>query len=185
MATLNLSQTDIVNLVIDALNVRLNDYLKDNQTDDAKAGLIRPGKLQDDPTKYKISILIHPGGEEYPDGMNVHNSPSYGKFIDNVYTIGGGGSKFYLRYVKLEFQMFFTNSPNRDDQRKKAQLVMDRAAHHIDVWDVGREVPKDDLGEHAYDLQVVKQWLFEGGGDGDFNWRGWLVVEFLTEKELT
>jgi len=182
---LDLDQTDIVTLLMDATEVRLRTKLIDEVSDDAKAGLVRAGKLQDDPTTKKINVLIHPGGEEYPDHINSHQSPGYGHYIESTYTIGDGGTKFYLRYIKIEFQLFYSNSPNRSDSRKKSQLVIDRAKRIMDTWDVGREVPKDDLGEHAYNVQTLSQWLFEGGGDGDFNWRGWMIVEFSTEQDLS
>lgn len=182
---LNLSQSDCVNLLMEASVTRLQTFVMDTITDDAKAGLVRAGKLQDDPTDRKINILAHPGGEEYKDTLNRHNSPASGKYVESPYWIGEGGGGFYLRYLKLEFQFFFPNSPSRDDAQKKSQLVIDRCKHCLMTWDVGSEVPTDDLGEHAYDLQVLDQWIFEGGGDGDFNWRGWMVIEFLTEQDFS
>lgn len=182
---LNLDQTDIETLLMDATEALLRNALLTTQTDDAKAGVVRAGKLQDDPTTKKINILLHPGGEEYKNTLNRHTSPEQGKYVPSAYTIGGGGSAFYLHYIKIELELFFSNSPNRSDSRKKSSLVMSRAKRVLNTWDVGRLVPKDDFGEHAYDLQVLDHWLFEGGGDGDFNWRGWLVVEFLTEQDLS
>src|SRR5436190_15928771 len=103
-----LSETDIDDMIMDATEARLLKYLKTDVSDDAKAGIVRLGKLQDDPTTQKINILLHPGGEEYKNTLNVHNSPSWGKYVESAYTIGDGGSGFYLHYVKAEFQLFYT-----------------------------------------------------------------------------
>lgn len=182
---LTLTDTDIDDMIMDATEARLVKYLKTDVSDDAKAGIVRLGKLQDDPTTQKINILLHPGGEEYKNGLNTHTSPSYGKYIDSSYTIGAGGSGFYLHYIKVEFQLFYTNEPNRTVSRKKSTLVMARAKHAIMTWDAAAQIgAADSFGEYVYDQQVVDHWLFEGGGDGDFNWRGWMIIEFLTEQQF-
>jgi hypothetical protein len=182
---LTLDQTDIDDIIMDATEARLLKYLETDISDDAKAGLVRAGKLQDDPTTKKINILLHPGGEEYKNTLNTRNSPSAGKYVESTYTIGQGGSGFYLHYVKAEFQLFYSNEPNRIVSRKKSTLVMARAKHAIMTWDAAAEIGHaDSFGEYVYDQQVVGQWLFEGGGDGDYNWRGWMVIEFLTEQSF-
>ncbi len=185
---LNLSDTSVVNLIVDATV----DYIKlrvlTNITDAAKAGLVRAGKLQDDPTTRKINILIHPGGEEYPDVLNTNLGAGAGKYVESAYTMGsnsGNGTVFWRRRLKIEYEIFFSNEALRSDARSKAQMVIDRTRHALLLWDIGALRLKDTLGEYPYDLQVLKQWIFEGGGDGDYNWRGWLVVEFLTETDPT
>lgn len=181
---LNLDETDIDDMLMDATEARLLQYLRTDVTDDAQAGLVRAGKLQDDPTAKKINILLHPGGEEYKNGLQQHGQGySNAKYVDSTYYIGDGGGDFQRHYIKVELQLFYSNEPNRKVSRKKSTLVMARAKHALKTWDVAAEIGvKDSFGEYVYDLQVLDNWLFEGGGDGDFNWRGWLVIEFLTEQ---
>jgi len=178
-------QTGIVNILLEATAERLLQKLLTDVTDESKAGLVRTGKLQDDPTSRKVNILIHPGGEDWPDKLSVDGS-GVGKHVENAYTIGGAyGGIFWRRRALIEIQMFYTNESDRDTSRMRSHVVLSRAHHALNTWDVGRETPKDDFGEKAYDLQVVQSWLREGGGEGAFNWRGEIRIEFLTEIEPT
>ena len=52
-------------------------------------------------------------------------------------------------------------------------------------WDIGNEVALDDFGEFAYALQVCETWIREGGGEGDYNWRGEMRIEAMTQHEPT
>lgn len=181
---IDLDHTSIVNIVMDATVERLVQRLRVQVDDGAKAGLIRAGRLQDDPTNKKINVLIHPGGSDYPDEINTNTSPSAGMFVPGTYTIGGGyGSVFWRRYIQIEFQVFFSNESSRNTARTKAQVVMSRTHNALLTWDIGRETVKDSFGEKAYDKQVIKAYMDEGGGDGDWNWRGFIVLEYLTEIE--
>lgn len=178
-------QTGIVNVLLNATADILREKLLTEVTDESKAGLVRTGKLQDDPTSKQVNILIHPGGEDWPDKLNTDGAAA-GKHVDNAYLIGGQyGGMFWRRRVRIEIQMFFTNEANRDSARTKAMVVLSRAHHTFNTWDVGRLTPADDFGEKAYDLQVARMWLREGGGEGDFNWRGEILIEFLTEINPT
>lgn len=181
---LTLDHTSVVNLVLDATVELLVQKLRVSQDDDAKAGLVRAGRLQDDPTNKKINVLLRPGGQEYPDELNTDTSNSAGKYVPNAYWIGGPhGGMYWKRYIKIEFSIFFSNEASRDTARTKAQIVMGRTHNALLTWDIGRALPRDSFGEHAYDLQVMKSFLDEGGGDGDWNWRGFLVMQYLTEIE--
>ena len=42
----------------------------------------------------------------------------------------------------------------------------------------------DSFGERAYAVQVYKLYVEEGGGEGDYNWRGCIMVEYFTMKEF-
>lgn len=174
-------QTSVLNLLLDGTADLLRDHLLTQVDDDSKAGLVRTGKLQDDPTSRRVNILIHPGGEEWQDKINTDGS-SAGKYVDNAYTIGGDyGGVYWRRRVKAELQMFFTNEASRDTARIKAHVVLSRALNALLTWDVGKQIPQDSFGEKVYDLQITGSWLREGGGEGDFNWRGEMRIEFLTE----
>lgn len=180
----NLDHVSIANSLMDATVDRLRLKLREEQDDQARAGLVRAGKLQADPTDKKVNVLIHPGGEEWPDILNTDTGESAGMYVPATYEIGGlYGGTFWRRRFRVELSIFFSNETSRDNSRQKALVVLHRAHNALLTWDVGREVGRDDFGEHAYALQVTKMNIREGGGDGDFNWRGDLWLEFLTSIE--
>lgn len=182
----DLDQESLINKLIDGVSELLELKLKTEITDDAKAGVVRPGKLQDDPTLRKINILIHTGGEDWPDKLNQNFGPTAGIFSNFSRSLGGEyGSAMWRRYIVVEFEIFFPNSNSRTDARMKANLVMSRARNAIHKWIPGRAIAPDSFGESVQAVQPVQHWLREGGGTGDFNWRGEMVVEFLTELEPT
>jgi hypothetical protein len=144
----DLDQTALINSLIQATSDRLLLKLKTEPTDDAKAGVVRPGKLQDDPTLRKINVLVHEGGQDWPDKLNQNFGPNAGIFAPSAYTIGGEyGSATWRKYLNIEFEIFFPNASSRTDARMKANVVMARARHAIHTWLPGREVPIDSFGE--------------------------------------
>lgn len=173
-------QVALINLLMDSLADRLQEKLLTEVTGPTKAGLVRTGKLQDDPTKFKITILIHEGGEEWPDKINQNFTPAAGIFAGNAYEIGG--NSVWRKYVRIEFQLFYPNQSSRDSARIKSNVVVARTRNAVHLWQP-TELGKDDFGESCSSAQVVNHWIREGGGVGDFNWRGELIVEFLCDFE--
>ena len=181
--TVELSQKALPNLLIDELQRYLTLKLSTEVTDLAKAGLVRSGKLQDDPTAKKTNILIHPGGKEWPDVLNTASEQS--GYVGYTYTMGTGYSQSQWRIrFRIELQLFYVNEANRDNSRAKSLLILARAKHALSLMPL-RAIPRDDFGEKAVEIQVVKDFLAEGGGEGDFNWRGELWLEFMTEYSPT
>jgi len=185
---LNLDETCITDNLIEALEVLLTANLITGITDDAKAGLVRAGLLQDDPTLKKINILIHPGGEDWPDILNTNVNGQ--DLHAPTYTIGGEyGSSYWRRRFNIQLDIFLTAESTRSTARKKAQLVLHRSHNAIAKWKVGRVseggVAVDSFGEHAWAVQSVEMWLREGGGEGDYNWRGNIKIEVMTNHEPT
>lgn len=175
-----LSETFVVNILMDATIELLLQKLRIEVDDDAKAGLVRSGRLQDDPTTQKVNVLIYPSDEEWPDVLDT-KSEENGMFSPGPYFMGGG--TFWRRRFKVEFQIFFINDGARDDARLKAQLVLGRAHNALVNFNVAAATERDSFGEKAYGIQVVKSYLLGGGGDGDWNHRGYLWLEYLTERE--
>jgi hypothetical protein len=168
-------------LLIEGILSRLEQMLQLTIDDDARAELIKVGLLQDDPTVKKINVTIHTGGEAWPDVLNTNDSgpDAYAP----TYTIGGSyGSQFWRRRFRVEFNIFFAGT-SRDDARKKSLLLLSRALHGLVTWDVSGEIATDSFGEHPYIIQVAQSWIEEGGGEGDYNWRGEMRLEFITELE--
>jgi hypothetical protein len=175
-----LSETFVVNLIMDATIALLLQKLKIDVDDDAQAGLVRSGRLQDDPTTRKVNVLVYPSDESWPDILDT-KSEEHGMHTPGPYFLGGG--MFWRRRIKVEFQIFFTNDGSRDLARQKAQLVLGRASHALSEFRPATVIPRDSFGERPYAVQVCKSYLLGGGGDGDWNHRGYLWLEYLTEKD--
>ena len=136
---LRLNETSITSNIVEGLETMLNEELIDNVSDDAKVGLIRAGLLQADPTIKKINILIHPGGEDWPDMLNTNKEGP--DMFGPTYTIGGEfGSSFWRRRFRIQLDMFFTRESDRENARKKAQLVVARAHSALVKWDIGKNI---------------------------------------------
>lgn len=177
---MSLDEITFHELVIDRTTRLLENATRTFVVDEARAGLVRPGKLQDDPTTKKINILIHPGGREHPDEIDR------ARFGDQVYEIGGGhhyNSVFWIRRFKVELVMFFENIRRRSDARIRAHLVLARAMRELMTQDLS-EIGADDFGESAWMVEVCQSYLEEGGGDSDLNWRGIMLVEYFTQIDL-
>ncbi len=183
MANFTLNDISCVNNCMAALLDRLDAKLLEQQVDSAKAGLVREGRLQADPTKRKINILIQQGGEEWPDVLDTGAEP-YGKNALSAYETGGGAqAQSWRRRFQVELQFFFGTTTNREAGRETANLVVSRAFNALFTWNLGIAAQYDGFGEHAYDLQLTNCYLDAGGGPGAFNWRGMIYLEFLTKIE--
>lgn len=171
----------ICNLLMDSLADHLSAALMTNVTDDAKAGLVRCGKLQDDPTIGEINLLIHPGYEAWPHVLNRDaegpgmNAPTY-----EIGSEDGLMPQFFRRRFRVELKLFFDGELERDTARRKADAVLARLEHAILTTPLP---PPDDFGESAYMVGIDKSHLYEGGGEGTFIWRGSVWLEFMTQKQ--
>lgn len=180
MATLD--NTSISNLLIEAIEDRLVQKLSDEQTDAAKARLVRAGRLQQDPTRRNINILVHPGGEDFPDGPDkimVHESldDDLQNFTYDTDTV------HWLRRFRVELTIFLRSRRDREESREIANVVASRAVSATESMDL-TPIPVDNFNERAWWVSVEKLYLSEGGGEGSFNWRGEMWVEFRTERKV-
>jgi hypothetical protein len=165
-------EQSIINELIDQMEVTMNDVLITSVVDETRAGLIRAGKLQDDPTITQINLLIHRGKEEWPDVLKMDTDP----FYSPVYEIGG--VQWWWRRFIIEMSFFFDGEIDRAVARNKGNIVLPRAQKSL----INLPMPQgvDDFGESCHGLQIRKAWLSEGGGEGEFIWRGEIWVEVLT-----
>lgn len=183
-----LDETSLTDSLIDAMEILLTENLITGINDDARAGLIRAGLLQQDPTLKKINILINPGGEDWPDILNTNTSGP--DLHAPTYTIGGEyGTSFWRRRFNIKLDIFLISESDRSHARKKAQLVLHRCHHALSKWQVGKVkeggVSVDSFGEYAFAIQICEMWIREGGGEGDYNWRGNIKIEVMTNHEPT
>lgn len=178
---IDLSDTSIDNILMERLSTMLEYRLKIIPDDDAKAGVVRAGKLQDDPTDGRINLLIHPGGIDFPDEIDTAR---FGK--ETVYEIGGDNGNpatvFWRRKFRIEITMFFSAN-SRINARNKAHVLKARM-HNALLTDNIRNIPRDSFGESVWGFEVCKIYLNEGGGDDDFNWRGECWIEYFTQIDI-
>lgn len=165
-----------MNLLMDRVVEHMTEEMIDLVTDESAAGLLRSGKLQDNPTIKKINILIREGGDELPDVM----STPYAKGINSpTYELGGG--QYFRRRFVAEYQLFFIGETNRSTARSTANVVFSRFQNKI--RQVSLSGLTDSFGETAIAVQVLRLLRSEGGGPGAFIWRGTHEFEFLTYCE--
>lgn len=148
---------------------------------EATAGLIRAGKLQDDPTVAGINILLHPAKADSPN-MTNHPGASWGINFEESYELGGDiPPAWFLKKFNVELRLFFDNETERSIAQTKAQVVLSRVVHAIHGIN-GRfhEIPMDTFGEKGHMLSIQNFFLREGGGIGTFIWRGTVEVDVLT-----
>lgn len=174
----------LINVLMEAVIDHLQTVLIDDATDDIQAGLVRAGKLQDDPTDTKITILVHPGGKDFPHVLNKENEGP--AMHAPVYEIGGGvpgrsfqGSAFHRRRLVIQLSLFFPREQYRLRAQLKANAVLSRTLWGLYTLDVPYEM--DDFGEQATgQFQILDNYIEESGGEGTFIWRGEIQMEFMT-----
>lgn len=179
-----MADTSVYNILMDGLRDRLVEVLIEGQPENevTRAGLVKVGKLQDDPTETLINILIHEGR---PDGdphvLNVDNERP--DLSGPTYEIGGGGSAWYRNRFQVEFKLFFDGDYDRDESRRKANVVLSRTKQAIMTIDL-HSLSTDSFGERAHMVSVYRHKISEGGGEGTFIWRGDISVEFLCGQDF-
>jgi hypothetical protein len=166
----------ITQRVLDALWQTLSDETGDD--DPTKARLIRAGLLQDDPTRYKISILVQPNDQDgdIPEWRHIL-AP---KEIAPPYEIGG--SEMWLRRFTVILNMFWRPSLKREAAMHHANILLSKAEDTLTRLSMTGVGP-DTFGETALDLRVKSSHLSPGGGDGQFINYGKIWFEVLTGKD--
>lgn len=186
------TQTSIVNILMDEIVNQLVNYLQMIEDDpedyppEAIAGLIRAGKLQDDPTITGINILVHPANEEWPNRLYFRGA-TQGFDLDNSYEIGGlVPVQWNLKRFHIDLRLFFDNELERSVAQVKAQVVLSRVLHAIHMLNSRMNtIPNDSFGEGAHLVQTQNSYLRESGGPGTFIWKGTVRVEFLTSLDAS
>lgn len=181
----NLLMDKLVELLTDELITDLAPVDETEFSREAVAGLIRKGKLQDDPTIYGVTLLVHPATQDQQEELydrDTHN----GFQIERPFEIGGPyASYFWVKPMNIQLTLFFDGEQDREVAQTKAQVVLSRARAAIyKINGSFRDIPRDDFGEKAHVMLINKAYLREGGGSGTFIWRGKIVVQFLTDVDL-
>lgn len=169
-----MSDTSVLNLITDGLVTYLTTGMIDAVSDATKVGLFRSGKLQADPTVAKLNILIHEGGEDWPD---ILPPPEY-PITAPLYELGNPSASFLRRFV-AEYELFFLGEVDRNNARLKANVIFSRFRKLI--VSLPLTGMSDSFGETALMVQFTRHVAREGGGTGTFIWRAEHYFEVLTE----
>lgn len=175
----------LVNMVIESVNTYLTEVLQTNiDTDDAtRAGLVRPGLLQDDPTRPKVSVLTFPNDPSVEGGWRNEIVVPNGNGADYnppPYELGGG-EMWYYRFT-TELDLFWRPKVKRDEARVLASIVLSRASRAISLAPIASG--EDDFGETPIQLRLMKSELVQGGGEGQFIFYGKLFWQCLVGRNL-
>lgn len=169
--------TAIQNEIVDALIARLNRLLNTNVDDDDEtwAGLVRGGNAQEDTAVELISLYVH------IDAQELHHKDNGIGLVAEISEMSGPYYR-YLHCFNVEFSIFLEDEADRDNGRRRAQVVVARAKHAINTLTLDAE--PDSYGEFVYSRPVVvKAEIDEGGGEGDFIYRGEMKVVVPTSSE--
>lgn len=173
----------ISNIIIDNVNTYLTTVLQDevDVNDDTRAGLVRPGLLQDDPTRYKVSVLTFPNDPDSETSwMNeiVATNANGADMNPPPYEIGGG--EMWYRRFTTQLELFYRTKVKRDESRELSGVVLARA--ELAIAQQPLNLPSDDFGEEAIQVRVMKSSIAQGGGEGQFIWHCKIWWQVLTGK---
>jgi hypothetical protein len=147
--------------------------------------LIRQGKLQQDPVKERIALLVHPGDpsdtSETPEWRDKMAGEEGDKdWIPESHEIGGG--EFWWRKFTVEMDVYLVKTrEERAEAREISEWVFGRA--HKALTDLSGINLTDDFGEEAFYLTVDSVTFRESGGPpSTFIWKGKIRFRVLTEK---
>lgn len=167
--------------IMETARSNLSKYLSEDvpDSDPLKAKLVRIGLLQDDPTRYKVSVLVQPNDQDEDNAWLHEIAP---KDVAPPYQIGGG--EMWLRRFTVNLNLFWGSKVDREQATQYGSALLSRAESvltNISLLSFG----KDDYGEYPLDLRVKKSKLALGGGEGQFISYGKIYFEVLTEKTRT
>lgn len=186
------TQVSLTNLLMETMVNQLERYLQlipgippEEAEEEAIAGLVRAGKLQDDPLIYGITILVHPSDADSRE--ELFDKTKHHGFMVPISPIEIGGpvpSYFWVKTLQVQFKLFFDGQTDRRIAQERAQIVLSRARHCLHWLNRDfRTIPRDSFGEKAHATIIQNAWLREGGGEPTFIWRGELKQMFLCDVE--
>lgn len=173
--------------IIGNLLADLSDEFADSP-DGEVAGIIKNGRLQDDPEAAVISITVHVGDPQNPDKWMDNIFASRDEALDRsqfeAYTweVGGRSSIWWRRGAVL-WEFFGTKTgDSQSEAQRKAGVIEGRIQRAIDH---SIRVPGciDDFNELAINIMSRSSQKFEGGGPpNEYIWRGKILWQALTGR---
>ena len=186
----------IISLLVDAIEDLLVTacQLDISGDDDSKALLVRAGRLQQDPTKNVVNILVHPNDPDAPDDWRHEIRKMDQVTLQNpwsrdvpasavgMYEIGGG--EHWWRRFTVELKMFFgTKNEDRATCRELAHRVLGRAEEALKEGMSTFGAQLGDWDEQCVQVYVTSSRCVERGGPTkDWIWDGKIWVQFHTAK---
>lgn len=178
----------ISDMLVDAMVLDLTDLANTIGTDDEQWGIVKGGRLQDNPTKYDVYICVHIGDPEDPNNWmdstvaNTRDALDRRDFRFPAQEVGGGGQMWWRRFT-VEFGYYGMKiQSNRDESRRIADITRGRISrclnHSTNLTGI-----TDLFGECSLQYVEVASGLFEGGGPPkNFIWRGRIRSQVLTAR---
>jgi len=116
--------------------------------------------------------------------INTNNTPGHGMFAPTFEFGGMNGFRAitWRRRLKIQIQFFYPNESSLSNTLSKTNVVISRAMNALFTQDF-KDFDSDSFGEYAYDVAPIKSHIIQGGGQPDYNWRGEIVIEYMTTHE--
>lgn len=167
----------IMNALIEDLTQKL--YTDIAEDDPTRVNLVRAGRLQEDPQKAGLNLLVDFGDQA--DASEQHKATD--AVQAPVFEIGGG--PFLNKEFTLTFTFYYKGEREREFARSVSDVVYSRV--QAALWVLPMPVnpktglPGDDFGEIPLNINVGAGYLRESGGPGTFIWKGEIRLTVLTE----
>ena len=183
--------TMIMEGTADYLSTHLITNVVAEDTDDpTAAGLIRSGKLQADPTKSKITLLLHPFSEGNKAKQNLDDK--YPGLHAPSRTLGNYGEHFFRVPFLIELKIYI-KTRKRSEAREIAMVTLSRTIYHLlraqPATEYTSPLPNipDEFGTMASMIQIDDWWLRETGGEGMYIWNGeiWFATMLTVDSGWT
>lgn len=161
-----------------------NEMILSEPDEYLRPSLIRPGLLQANPVKERISLLIYPGDIDDLESKPVWSDTPATKgsmpgWEMDAYEIGGG--EFWFRRFTIDVNVYLTQTKEDRSNARALGLFVNAKAHQI--LHEQSLVVQDGFGETSLRCYVNRTVPVEGGGPpNSFIWRGKIFFSVLTEK---
>lgn len=176
----------IINQIVVAANASLSVAMRTalDANDETRAGVVKIGLLQDDPTRSVtgVSITTHLHDPDDDSGWRHAVVSGPGSTLGTnppPYEIGGG-EMWYRRYTTMLTQ-FFKSNVTATRSRELASIILSRAETAIKRMSLPQE--QDDFGEVALQVLIHSSVNVQSGGPGAYIYHGKIWFQVLTEKE--
>lgn len=177
----------ISDLVMHRLKDNLTIKMKNTvaQNDLTRASVVKIGRFQEDPIDAGVYIAINAGDPNNPEMLDS-NTALRARDRDNLqFGVEGwevGGGSFWWRSLRIQMGCFYISKPLAEETAQTyAMEVMGRLLDTLEKCYVSDLT--DTYGEHAIQLFIYGNTLFESGGPPDqYIWRGTVNVMVLTGR---
>ena len=163
------TDTSVMNMLIDSINGALLSSCRTllDASDVTKAGLVKPGLLQDDPLKFGITVLTLANDPYHPGTWHhqlAKEGPGNSGMVPSLET--GGPDELWFRRFTTLIQMYWPPTMNQQTSRQNANVVLSRCEKTIiDTQPVNMF---DTFGEGALEIFLAMSEISDAGGPGQY-----------------